>query len=199
MKSALNTPGRFRWSVAGMLLVCAASLHAQPDALQVKRIADLRDGPSATSSSLAVLPAQTPVTRLPARQGAWMQVKTEAGQTGWVHMFDVGTASTQSSVGSATTSALRGLTNLFNRGSAQPGATTATSTIGIRGLGAEDLANAQPNVAALAQAEATRVDANQARRFATEATLAARSIELLPEPPVPANAAPAQRNTTLAP
>jgi hypothetical protein len=185
----------FRWWTAYLLLACAGSLHAQTEALQVKRLADLREGPGASARSLAVLPAQTPVTRLPARQGAWMQVKTEAGQTGWVHMFDVGTTATQSPVGSATSGALRGITSFFNRGSAQPGTTTATSTIGIRGLGAEDIANAQPNLTALAQAEATRVDAAQARRFATEAPLVARSIDLLQEPPAPANNAVAPKTT----
>lgn len=190
----MNFSRKFQCWAACLLLACTGSLQAQTDALQVKRPADLRDGPSATARSLAVLPAQTPVTRLPARQGAWMQVKTEAGQSGWVHMFDVGIATQQSSVGSATTGALRGLTNFFNRGSAQSGNTTATSTIGIRGLGAEDIANAQPNLTALAQAEALRVDSTQARRFATEAPLAARSIELLPEPPPPASTTPAQAN-----
>lgn len=176
-----------------------AQATAQPpaptEALLVKRAADLRDGPTATARSIAVLPAQTPVVRLPARQGAWMQVKTDSGQIGWVHMFDIGTAAPQSTAASTATGALRGLTNFFNRGSGQSGANTAaTSTIGIRGLGAEDIANAQPNLAALSQADALRMDAAQARKFAAEAPLTARSADLLPEPAPPAPPTPAQSN-----
>jgi hypothetical protein len=101
-------------------------------------------------------------------------------------MFDVGTATEQGSVANAATGALRGLSNLFNRGSAQPQANNSTTaTVGIRGLSAEDLANAQPNLAALSQAEGQRQDANQAKRFAAEASLTPRTVEPLPEPAPP--------------
>jgi hypothetical protein len=114
-----------------------------------------------------------------------MHVKTDAGQIGWVHMFDIGTVQAQSAAGSTAAGALRGITNFFNRGSAQT-TTTATSTVGIRGLGSEDIANAQPNLDALKQAEALRTDEAQARRFAGDAQLAARNVEPLPVPNAPA-------------
>jgi hypothetical protein len=116
-----------------------------------------------------------------------MRVKTEAGQTGWVHMFDVGTVAAPSTMGSAASGALRGLSNFFNR-SSTPSTTTATSTVGIRGLGAEDIANAQPNMQALAQAESQRADAQQATRFAAEAQLAVRAVDPLPAVQAPADA-----------
>ena len=62
----------------------------------------------------------------------------------------------------------------------------ATSTLGIRGLGAENLNNAQPNIAAVAQVQALRIDATQARQFAAGASLAVRSVEPLPVPDAPA-------------
>jgi hypothetical protein len=61
----------------------------------------------------------------------------------------------------------------------------ATSTVGIRGLGAEDLANAQPNLAAVAQADANRANAAQARQFAGSASLGSRQVEPLPTPAPP--------------
>lgn len=161
-------------------LGAAAWAWAQSDALQVKRATDLRQAPNETAASVVALPAQSNLTRLPERQGPWMRVKTEAGQTGWVHMFDLGAAaSANASSGNSGAGALRGLTSLFSKPAQQ---TTATSTIGIRGLGAEDLANAQPNAAAVTQTEALRTDAAQAKRFASEARLAARDVEPLPAP-----------------
>lgn len=172
-------------SLALCLALAALPGFAQTDALVAKRATELRDAPGDAARSIASLPAQTTLTRLTARQGPWVQVKAASGQTGWVHMFDMGTPGTTSTVASTAQGALRGLSNLFNRGSAQ-NAGAPTSTVGIRGLGAEDIANAQPNLAALAQADSLRMDAAQAKRFAAEATLAARTVEALPEPAPPA-------------
>ena len=86
------------------------------------------------------------------------------------------------------TDAMRGVTNFFNKGSAQGGTVTATSTLGIRGLGAQDLARSQPNLGAVDQADALRLDGDQARQFASSAALSTRQVDALPEP------APAQSN-----
>lgn len=167
------------------LLACTA--YAQTETLMVKRAAELRQGPSETTPTVVALPAQTQITRLPERQGPWMHVKTEAGQVGWVHMFDVASTASNSSSGGGASGALRGLTSLFSNNSAK---TTTTSTVGIRGLGAEDIANSQPNLQTLKQAEGLRVDAAQAKRFASEEQLTARAVDPLPEPQ-PASTAPA--------
>jgi Bacterial SH3 domain len=171
-------------ALLALSLVSAA--HAQANTTQVKRQAELRQSPSDTAASVATLPAQAPITRLPERQGPWLRVKTEAGQTGWIHMFDVGSAAAATpSAGTAASSALRGLSQFFGGGSAKPSTTTATSTVGIRGLGSEDIANAQPNLAALRNAEALRTDAAQAQRFAADAQLAVRAVAPLPSPEPP--------------
>ena len=168
-------------------VLAATQVHAQSDALLIKRPAELRQAPGESAPSLQALPVQTAVTRLTARQGPWIQVKTADGTTGWVHMFDVGSSSAPATANSTATGALRGLTNFFNRGSAQNApTTTATSTVGIRGLGAEDIANAQPNLAALTQVEGMRLDAAQARKFAADAPLAVRAVDPLPVPTPPA-------------
>ncbi|WP_411879445.1 SH3 domain-containing protein [Polaromonas sp. YR568] len=168
------------------LLAFGAAAQAQPqgEAVLIKRAAQLRDGPGDTARSLAPLPVQTSVTRLGERQGAWIKVRTADGTSGWVHMFDITSASAPS--GGAGTGALRSLSSFFNKGSAQtPSSTVSTSTVGIRGLGAEDLANAQPNLAAVAQADANRVNAAQARQFAGGASLSSRQVEPLPVPAPP--------------
>jgi hypothetical protein len=178
---------RMRGLVGGWALVLAVSASAQTENLLLKRAADLRQGPSDSTAVVVSLPAQAPVTRQPERQGPWMRVTTAAGQTGWIHMFDVATTTAPASASSTASGMLRGLTSFLNRGNTQT-TTTATSTVGIRGMGAEDIANAQPNLTALKQAEALRADAAQARKFAGEAQLAARAVEALPEPPAPAPA-----------
>jgi hypothetical protein len=171
-------------TIAATLALAGAPAWSQ-EAMLTKRPTSLRDGPAATAATLANLPAQSALTRLPARQGPWVQVRTAAGVSGWVHLFDVASATEQGTVASTATGALRGITNFFNRGNtAAP--SSATATVGIRGLSAEDLGSAQPNMAALAQAEAQRQDANQARKFATDAALRAQAVTPLPTPASPA-------------
>jgi len=175
------------------LLVLPAALLAfaalaQTDALQLKRAADLHQAPLDSSASVASLPAHTSLVRTGESQGAWLRVQTSTGQAGWLHLFDVTAPPAPSSLASSAEGALRGLSSLFGRSNAP--ATTNTSTLGIRGLQAQDIANAEPNLTALAQAEGYRSDAAQARRFGTEAQLQVRAIDALPEPAPPAIPAP---------
>lgn len=170
----------------GALLVFGSAALAQNEAVLIKRQAQLRDAPGEASRSLAPLPVQTAVTRLGERQGPWIKVRMADGTQGWVHMFDI-TAAGSAQAGNAGTGALRSITGFFNKGSAQTNASALpTSTVGIRGLGAEDIANAQPNLAAVAQLDEARVDAGQARQFAGSASLASRTVSPLPVPAAPA-------------
>lgn len=175
--------GRLLFTAALVLAACAAQAQ---EAAQMRRAADLRESPGGSSRSIAQLPAQTPVTRLGERQGAWIQVRNAGGATGWVHMFDVGpaggAAAPADSGGNAATGALRGISNLFNKGNSQRPTTVATSTIGIRGLGAEDLAQAQPNMGAVAQMEGLRQSEAQAREFAGQSQWASTNAPQLPAP-----------------
>ena len=169
-------------------LTLGAAAFAQTEAVLVKRAAQLRDAPGEASRSVVNLPLQTAVTRLGERQGPWIKVRTADGTQGWVHLFDITSANT-ASTGNAGAGALRSITSFFNKGSAQANASTLpTSTVGIRGLGVEDLANSQPNMAAVAQADATRVDENQARQFANAASLSSRAVNPLALPVAPAKA-----------
>lgn len=180
-----------RW-LAYFTLALAALATAEPalaqaggEAAMVKRPAELRAQPGESSASLGALAAQTAVTRLPGRNGAWVQVQTAQGATGWLHMFDL-TSATAANNGSAS-GALRGLTGLFARNTGTSGTTTATSTVGIRGLSAEDLTRSQPNLAAVGQADGLRQDAAQAQAFANTAALSRRPLVMLAEPPRPAS------------
>ncbi|HSV46708.1 MAG TPA: SH3 domain-containing protein [Ramlibacter sp.] len=178
-----------------MLLSLGAGLaqaQAQAESAMLKRNAELREVPGDASPSLGALPAASLVSRLGERQGPWVQVRSGAGTIGWVHMFDLGPASgagvapaapAAQASSNAATGALRGLTGLFNKGGTQRPVTSATSTIGIRGLGAEDLAQARPNPGAVAQMETLRQSEGQARQFASEAALTPVHVPALPAPP----------------
>lgn len=171
-------------AVVSGLVICQAAL-AQSDTVTVKREAQLRASPGDAAPALATLPVQTPLTRLPTRHGAWIEVRTAQGQTGWVHLFDVGTVPAAQG-GNFATGALRGLTSLFGGGNTLASNNrTATATIGIRGLGAEEIANAQPDLTAVTRMEALRMDAPQAQQFGTVAGLVPQSIAPLPVPPTP--------------
>jgi hypothetical protein len=185
-------------ALAAACLTSALALAQAPaatDSVNIKRPTELREAPGDTSPSRGALAVATPVTRLGARQGPWIEVRTVQGLTGWVHMFDVG-SSVPAQGGNTATGALRGLTSFFSKGTAQaPATTTATATIGIRGLGAEDIANAQPNLEAVAQAESQRADGVRARQYAADASLTAQVVEALPEPPPATRSAPAAAGT----
>ncbi len=175
----------------------AAQASPTTESVMLKRQAELREAPGDSSRSLGSLPAQTAVTRLPLRQGPWIQVRTAQGATGYLHMFDIavaGSSNASANAGSGTPNAaagaLRGITGFFNRGSAQNTASLPTSTIGIRGLEAEQLARATPNPAAVVTAESNRADAAQAQSFAAIAQLSPRSVDPLPAPAAPQQASP---------
>jgi hypothetical protein len=186
MISAGPTPAkRMGYWACGLVVLLAGAAQAQGEAAVMKRAAELREAPAETARAVATLPAQSAVTRLGERRGPWIEVRSGAGATGWVHMFDVGPEGSGSS-GNPATGALRGLTNFFSKGGTQR-VTTPTATIGIRGLGAEDLAQATPNMQAVGQMEALRQSERQAREFAREAALAPIDVPALPAAPRPAS------------
>jgi hypothetical protein len=186
----IRTPGRHTAAAvfaAASLALASAQALAQGEAAVTKRAVELRETPAESAKSLGSLAAQSPVTRLAERQGPWVQVRTAAGATGWVHMFELAPAQGAGSAGGAT-GVLRGVTGLFTRGAGQP-TTSATSTIGIRGLEAEDLNNSQPNVPAVTQMEGLRQSESQARDFGRSANLKTAPVDPLPAPERPRPAA----------
>jgi hypothetical protein len=186
---------RFGRAVLGLawLMACGAALaQAQEETVLVRRATELREQPG-ESRSLAALQAEASVTRLADRQGPWVRVRTTTGVVGWVHLFDLGTAGSAggSSSGGGASGLFRGVTRLF--GKPAPSSASSSATIGIRGLGAEDLAQAQPDTAAVTRMEALRITEPQARQFAREAGLAAQTVQPLPAPAAPSSNPGAQQ------
>jgi hypothetical protein len=168
----------------------AAAAHAD-EAVLTRRALELRASPGDSGASVASLPQQAPVTRLAGRQGPWVQVRSAQGATGWVHLFDLGPVSASGAgegrSGGVNTGALRGVTGLFDSGTQRR--TGPAATAGIRGLEAEDLANAQPNPAGVQRMASWRASENDARSFAGRAPWRAVAVEPLPAPERAAEAA----------
>lgn len=189
---------RQRWPLLFLLLALCllgaqtVQAQAQTEATLTRRPTALRETPAEASPSLAQLPANTPLERLPERSGAWLKVRVGtatasavAGATGWVHLFDLGTPEAVVPAGNPATGLLRNVTSFLSRSSVPQSATVTTSTIGVRGLGAEDIARAQPNPAAVDQMDALRTDGDAARQFAVLANLNPVTVAPLPSPAQP--------------
>lgn len=177
-----------RVALATALAAALAPPVLAQEAAVTRRAVELRDTPADKGAVVAALPAQAPLTRLQERRGPWVQVRTAEGATGWVHLFDIGPAAAAGE-GSGAGGALRGLSGLF--GGSRP--TQTGSTAGIRGLEAQDIANATPNPAAVRQMEGLRQDEAQVRAFADRAALRPVPVEPLPAPArsaAPAGATP---------
>lgn len=173
MTTATNA-WRLTWLLLASVLL-APWAHGQ-EQFTVKRDGVLRDAPDPNAKSTP-LAANAVVTRLDERQGPYRRVRTSDGKTGWLHMFDLqsGAQAAPAATPGAGSSALRSIGQAFSAGTPRP-TTVATSTVGIRGLDANDLANASPDVAAVDAASQLKVSEAQARQFAQRAGLRPREV-----------------------
>jgi hypothetical protein len=152
-----------------LLLAGTAAIGAGGDTGQTIRSVELKDQPNADAASTATLAERTHVEVLQ-RQGAWLQVKADAG-SGWVRMLAIrgeGGPAGKSSGGSG----LKSLGSLLTTGSSG----TAPVATGVRGLSEEDLAHAQENPGELARLQSMAADQAVARSFAQQAKLKEQTV-----------------------
>lgn len=175
-----------RWMLmlAGLL---AGTAHAEP-AMTV-RSTELQAQPQSDSAVITTLTENTRV-EVVIRKGAWSQVKTSTGQTGWVRMLTLKAESSgQQATASSSSGSIGALGSLLTAGRTS---NTGTVTTGVRGLDEADLQNAQANPAEVEKMQKFSVDKNAAQSFAQRSKLAPVKVEYLPEPsPAGGN----QRNT----
>lgn len=148
-------------------LLVSGAAAAEPGTL-IKE-SELKAKPFADAGTLAVLKNKTAL-ELQSRQGAWVEVKTTSGQSGWVRMLNVRTGS-----GKSGDSGVGAFARLFKTGSS--GNTVST---GVKGLSAEDLRSAAPNAAEAEKLRKQATTGNDARQSAKQAKLQATSIAYLP-------------------
>jgi hypothetical protein len=134
----------------------------------VIRPAELKQDPASDAATLATLPENTAVEALE-RKGGWTRVKAGAGE-GWVRMLSLRFGGTATAKPGAS-----GLTQMFNV--ARTGTSGTQATTGVRGLDAEQIANAQPNPAELSKLEGFAADRAAAETFAAQGKLGAQAVD----------------------
>ena len=168
--------------VVAALLSWHTAAQAQPGpAWLTKKEVALRSAPADSAKTAAVLMANTPVTQPKERNGAWVKVEAPGPHSGWIHMFDLKSERAAPTGGTLPTA----LRTLGHADRSSRTSTVATATAGVRGLDANDLANAKPDTQAVARAEKWQTSEAAARQFASRNKLRAQSVEDLPTPEVP--------------
>jgi len=148
-------------------------LSANADPATVVRATELKKAPATDAETLAALEENATV-QTAERRGGWIQVKTDAGATGWVKFL----ALRFSGAGAGKTGD-SGVSQLFNV--ARGGTSGSQVTTGVRGLDAEDISAAQPNAAAMQRMDGFAVGTDEAGRFAAEGPLQAQRVDYPPE------------------
>ncbi len=154
-----------------------ASGFADAEPALTVRAADLQAQAQSDAATLASLPENTKVEVL-RRLGAWDEVKTATGQTGWVRMLNLRFDVNNTGKGGSTSGTIGALSGLLSTGRTS---NTATVTTGVRGLTEEDLKNANANPAELEKMQRFAADKPAAERFAQRSKLSAVKLEYLPE------------------
>ena len=151
-----------------LLLALAVPLLAGAEPATLVRATDLKKAPATDAETVATLPENAAVEALE-RKGGWTRVKAQAGD-GWVRMLAL-----RFGAPGEVKHGDSGLTQLFN--AARTGTSGTQVTTGVRGLDAEQLANAQPNPAELAKLQGFAADRAAAELFAAKGKLAATAVE----------------------
>jgi hypothetical protein len=151
-----------------LALLLFAPILALAEAGTVIRATDLKQEPASDAATVAALAEQTSVEVLERKSG-WIRVKAASGE-GWVRMLAL-------RLGGATAAkpGASGLSQMFNV--ARTGTSGTQVTTGVRGLDAEQIANAQPNPAELAKLEKFAADRDAAAGFATQGKLSATAVD----------------------
>lgn len=128
---------------------------------QTINVTPLKEQPAFNAQALAQLPAAHELAVL-TRQGGWYQVTPTGYDTGWVNMMAI----------RFSQQAYRpGEMGVSQAVAAMSGQQSSVVTTAVRGLSAQDLKTANPDLRALGQFTGLAVDKAQAERFAAQAKL----------------------------
>lgn len=154
-------------------LACLLPTGVLAETGTVTRAAQLVAAPFVDAASRGVLQRET-VVDVVSRDGGWYQVKADDGREGWVRLSSIrlGEVAQEESGGFWAS-----LFSFTGRSQAR----TASATTGIRGLSETEIRDAQADPEAVARVAAFAPDDAEARRFAAELGLEARTVPALPE------------------
>jgi len=149
-----------------LLLLAPALCLAEP--ASVIRATQMKQQPASDAATVAPLAENAKVDALE-RKGGWTRVRAESGAEGWVRML----ALRYAGVGEAKQGDA-GISQLLNV--ARTGTSGAQVTTGVRGLDADQLANAKPNAAELKKLEKYAASRDGAEGFAAMGKLSAQQV-----------------------
>lgn len=150
-----------------LLLLAPALCLAEPASLI--RATELKQQPASDAAAAGLLAENAKVDALE-RKGGWTRVKAEGGAEGWVRML----ALRYAGAGDARQGD-SGVAQLLNV--ARGGTSGTQVTTGVRGLDAEQLANARPNPAELKKLEGYAASKQGAEGFAAKGKLRAQRVD----------------------
>ncbi len=151
-----------------ILLLLLAPMLAWAEPATVIRATELKKSPATDAPTVAELAATTLVEALE-RRGGWTRIKAQAGE-GWVKMLAL-----RYGAAGAGKRGDSGFAQLFNV--ARTGSSGTQVTTGVRGLEAEQIANARPNAAELKKMQKFAASPEAAAKFAAQGRLAAVAVE----------------------
>lgn len=141
---------------------------AAAEPASVIRATELKASPATDAAAVAPLAESAKVDALE-RKGGWVRVKAEGGAEGWVRMLML----RYSGAGEAKRGDL-GIVQLVNV--ARTGTSGTQVATGVRGLDAEQLANAKPNAAELERLHGYAATREAAAGFAAQGGLQAQRV-----------------------
>ncbi|SFN84776.1 hypothetical protein SAMN05660284_02379 [Formivibrio citricus] len=148
-----------------LLLFSSALALAEPGS--VTRATDLKEKPFLDSATIARIAADSKVD-IQSRQGAWAQVRTGEGKSGWLKVLNL------RSMASSNGTGLGGVGQLLNV--ARTGSSGSTVTTGVKGLSAEQIKNARPSPQEVDRLKSYGVNAQEAQRFAKTSQLQPQKV-----------------------
>ena len=161
-----------RLVVLAMLSLAAGAAGATPATLV--RAAELKKAPASDAEAVAQL-AENAKVEAGERRGGWVRVQDAAGASGWVKLLWL-----RYSGAGETQRGNSGISQLFNV--ARTGSSGTQVTTGVRGLDAEQLANARPSLQQIEKLERYAVDDDAARAFAQQGKLESNDVDYPKEP-----------------
>lgn len=153
--------------LAPLLLLLPALCLAEP--ATVIRATEMKQQPATDATAAGQLAENAKVDALE-RKGGWTRVKAEGGAEGWVRMLALRYAGAgEAKQGDA------GIAQMLNV--ARSGTSGTQVTTGVRGLDAEQLANAKPDAAELKKMENYAASKDGAEGFAAKGRLRAQRVD----------------------
>lgn len=163
---------RYASLLAALLLATATeAAFAADEKATIARDTDLRSKALGDAPVVTALKASTPVI-VKSRSGAWAQVTTADGKTGYVRLLSLRTSSGQTGD--------RGLGSLI--GVFKTGASGQNVATGVKGMSAEELTTASPSPEQVEKLNALRESDKSARSAAALVGLKAKKVDYLAAP-----------------